>query len=231
MGLIMSTAARIDPDLMDEEIASINRKKKKTDEEALMLSKLLDRSLPAGAKTYCESLVKQLMYGYEDEVTSKYMTKGIMVEDCSIQLINDVFFTAYQKNTERKWNDWLTGECDIFAGTKIIDVKSSWSVQTFPASQSAAKDVGYEWQGRAYMMLWDVDQFEVIHCLVNTPEELIGYENEKFHIVDYINPELRVTRVCYERDKSLEDKIKQRVEDCREYMAGLITKIAEEHTF
>lgn len=188
-----------------------------------------DEKLSAGAKTVCENLAKQFVYGYDEIITSKYMDKGIQVEDAAIELVNSVFFTDYAKNTERKSNDWITGECDIFAPGKIIDVKSSWSLQTFPATAAAGANKGYEWQGRAYMWLWDVEQFEINYCLVSTPDELIGYEPESLHSVDHINPELRVTRITYNRDKSLEEKIKLRVEAAREYVDLMIKQIAEEH--
>lgn len=186
--------------------------------------------LSTGAKTAIEKIAKQFVYGYDEIVTSKYMEKGMMVEDAAIALYNDVFFTDHRKNTERKTNDWITGECDIFTPGKIIDIKSSWSLQTFPATAAAGIDKAYEWQGRAYMWLWDVDEFEVAYCLVNTPEELIGYEQPEIHFVDHITPELRITRVRYTRDKSLEEKIQQRVEDANMYLKTVIQQIAEEHS-
>ena len=158
------------------------------------------------------------------------MEKGILVEDHSIALYNEVFFTDYAKNTERRTNDWITGECDIATPSRIIDIKSPWSLATFPATSARGEDKTYEWQGRAYMWLWDVDQFEIAYCLVNTPAELIGHEQEDLHYVDHINPELRVTRVHYTRDKELEEKIKQRVEDANLYLDAMVKQIAAEHT-
>ena len=190
-----------------------------------------DELLSAGGKTCVEKIAKQVIYGYEEQISSKYMEKGIIVEDQSIDLYNAVFFTNHQKNAERKKNDWITGECDIAAPSKIIDIKSSWSIPTFPATVAAGRDKGYEWQGRAYMMLWNVDQFDIAYCLVSTPEELIGYESEELHSVDHINQELRVTVVPYVRDKALEDKIKARVEAANKYLDLMVKQIAEEHNF
>lgn len=186
--------------------------------------------LSVGAKTVIEKLAKQIVYGYDEEVSSKAMEKGILVEQQSIDLYNEVFFTNHAKNTVRKTNDWITGECDIVTPSKIIDIKSSWSLSTFPATAARGEDKTYEWQGRAYMWLWDVDQFEVAYCLVNTPDELIGYEQQELHYVDHINPELRVTRVFYERDRKLEEVIKQRVEDANLYLNAMVRQIADEHS-
>jgi hypothetical protein len=188
-----------------------------------------DEALSVGAKTELEKMAKEFVYGYTDEVSSKYTDKGLQVEPESLDLYNSVFFTDYKKNTERKTNDWITGECDIFTGSKIIDLKSSWSLLTFPATSASGRDKDYEWQGRAYMWLWDVEEFEIAYCMVNTPQELIGYERDEIHYVDHINPLLRITRVPYTRDKALEDRIKFKVEAANAYLESLIKQIAEEH--
>lgn len=186
--------------------------------------------LSVGAKTYIEELAKEFVYDFQKVVTSKEMEKGQLVEPHSIALINDVFFTSYEKNTERRENDWLTGECDIWVPrVKIIDVKSPWSLATFPATAFAGDNKDYEWQGRGYMMLWDEDLFEINYCMVNTPDELIKFEDPGMHYVDHIEPSLRITRVFYKRDLSLEDKIKEKVEAAREYFNQVCEQIAVEH--
>ena len=186
-------------------------------------------SLSAGAKTAVEKLAKEFVYGYDRQFSSKYMEKGIRMEDQSIDLINSVLFTSYKKNTERKENDWITGECDIFTGDQIIDIKSSWSLETFPCLSAHGEDKTYEWQLRAYMWLWDVDKASIAYCLVSTPDDLIGYENRAYHKVDHINQELRVTFVDYERDKTLEEKIKVKVEAARKYYDEVVALIAKQH--
>jgi hypothetical protein len=194
--------------------------------------KVKDDVLSVGAKTACEKLAKQFVYGYDETVTSKYMEKGIQVEDQTIALINQVFFTNYKKNTERKTNQWITGECDILVpGKKIIDAKSSWSLATFPATAKSGEDKTYEWQGRAYMWLWDVPEFEVIYGLVDTPDELIGYEDENLHRVSHIEPDLRITRIAYTRDAALEEKMRVKAEAAQAYINVLIDQIAHEHNY
>lgn len=187
--------------------------------------------LSAGAKTAIEKLAKQFVYGYDEHIRSRPMDKGIQVEDASIELVNSVFFANYKKNTERRSNEWITGECDIFTGDKVIDVKSSWSLSTFPATQVAGENKTYEWQGRAYMWLWDVESFEVCYCLVNTPDELIGYEDTSIHYVDHIAEEMRVTRLVYQRDRELEKSMQTKVEAARQYMDLMVQTIAKQHTY
>lgn len=231
LGEIMTDPVSIDKSLLSPELLVIQAKKTKTDEEKALLAPYFDMSLSVGAKTHVENLAKEFVYGYDQEVSSKYMEKGLMVEDQAIQLYNEVFFTNHQKNTVRMSNQWITGECDIFAPEKGIDIKSSWSLATFPATADAGKDKGYEWQCRAYMWLWDVDQWEVAYCLVNTPEELIGFEQPELHFVDHITPELRITRVQYTRDLKLEEKIKAKAIAANQYLQETIKRIAQEHEY
>jgi len=189
--------------------------------------------LSKGAKTYLEKIAKEYVYGFNQVISGKEMEKGLIVEDESIALYNSVFFTSYTKNTERRENEWITGECDIFTGQKIIDIKSPWSLATFPATSAAAsaacKERGYDWQMRAYMMLWDVDYAEVAFCMVNTPDELIKFEQEELHYVDHISEMLRVTIAPFQRDKALEDKIKLKVEAANEFLEHLVNQINLEH--
>jgi hypothetical protein len=227
---IMGDPMSIDPQYLTDELASISRKTKKTDEDKALLAPLKLKSLSAGAKTAVENMAKELVYGYTRTFSSKYTEKGLAVENDSIDLYNSVFFTDYTKNTERKSNEWVTGECDIFTGKKIIDIKSSWSLDTFPATAAAAADTTYEWQTRVYMWLWDVEDAEVAFCLVNTPEELIGYEPPEYHYVDQIPEVLRITRVHYKRDQQLEERIKVKVEAARRYLDELVQRIAAEHS-
>jgi hypothetical protein len=187
--------------------------------------------LSVGAKTYVTKLAKEMIYGYDERVTTKYMDKGLRVEDESIDLYNAVHLTSYSKNMERKTNEWITGEADIVANDRIIDIKSSWCLTTFYVLADQGRDTGYEWQLRAYMWLWDKPRADIAYCLVSTPDDLIGYESKQLHKVDHINRELRVTIVPYERDVALEDKIKIKVQAARVYYDQVIQEISKQHTY
>ena len=169
-------------------------------------------------KSEIESLVKQKLYGYNTYISSKYLSKGIQLEDKSIELYNEVFFTNHIKNDVRLSNDWITGECDINADDLIIDIKTSWSAETFPATEEEVNNKDYEWQLRGYMMLYDKTFAELAYCLVETPEELLQYEtNLTPHLVEGIDAELRVTVKKFERNLDLENQIIERIELCNEY--------------
>jgi hypothetical protein len=189
-----------------------------------------DETLSVGAKTAITKQAKEFIYGFDERFSSKYTEKGLLVEDRSIELLNSVTFSSHKKNAERKTNEWVTGEADIVAPDSIIDIKSSWSLSTFPVLSSQGEDKTYEWQLRAYMMLWDLDQAQIAYCLVNTPDHLVGFEDKALHQVDHIAPELRVTLVNYKRDKTLEDKIKFKVDEARKFYDQVVKQISDEHS-
>ena len=187
--------------------------------------------LSVGAKTYIKKLAKEFVFGYTEQISSKYTDKGIQVENESIALYNRVFLTDYVKNEIRMDNEFLTGECDIYTGKKIIDIKSSWSLGTFPCFKEDAEDKLYEWQLRGYMMLWDCEEAELAYCMVNTPDDLIRYEQIDMHIVDGIDENLRVTVNSYKRDLELEANIKVKCKAAQDYFNELLEQMANDHNY
>jgi hypothetical protein len=232
LGQLMTDPKAIDPDLLDEETAVISKKKIKTPEEQALLAELFDYSLSAGARTYLKKWAQEFMLDYHEVITSKYLEKGTIVENEAIALYNRRFFTSWIKNTERRKNDWIIGECDIFTGVainEIIDTKAPWSRATFPLTAEDGHDRDYEWQMRGYMWLWDAARAKVAYCLVDTPEELIRYEQRDLHEVDHLPEHLRVTIVEYMRDPVLEQKIMRKVTAARKYLAAYIERVNLEH--
>jgi hypothetical protein len=230
VGILMTDAQSIDLSLVPADLLPIAQKAKKTDADRELLAPYKEMSLSAGAKTYLGSLAKQFMYSYNKVVETKYMDKGLALESEAIEFINRMRFKRYVKNTERRESEFLTGECDIYVpGVKTIDTKVSWSLDTFPALSADAHDPLYEWQGRAYMKLWDVPEHEVVHVMLDTPEEMIRYEQREIHIVSHIDPELRITSITYQRDMKLEAKLDAKCKVARDYLLNLVEKIKLEH--
>lgn len=187
--------------------------------------------LSVGAKTYLRELAKQEIFGIDFEFSSKEMEKGIECEGGSIGLLNRVLGLALEKNTERRANDYITGECDLYDAEARIgyDLKTSWSAKTFPGWEADCKDSIYEWQCRAYMALWDAEEWQVAYALVDTPERLIGYEPIQMHLVSHIPEHLRLTRWSVTRCFEKEREMFERVEAAREYMAEIIREFDASH--
>ena len=177
-------------------------------------------------KTYIRGVAKQDFYGYNVELNNKYINKGIMQENDSIALLNTVNFTNYSKNTERLNNEWLTGEADIVLDDRIIDIKTSWSLETFPATLEEAVNKDYEWQLRAYLFLYDKQYASLVYCMVTTHPSLLNeWENLSLHQVDHIDASKRITTITYERDLELEEEIKVRLHYCTEYYVKYINQL------
>lgn len=187
--------------------------------------------LSVGAKTYIRELAAQEIFGVEFEVTSKEMEKGILVEPESIALLNRVRGLSLTKNTERRTNDYLTGECDLFDSPRRRghDLKSSWSVATFPICLTDCQDRLYEWQMRGYLALWDADEWSVDYALVDTPEHLIRFEPLPMHLVGHIPEHMRLTSWVVKRDADKEAAIYEKVKHAREYYAEVIAEFDREH--
>lgn len=187
--------------------------------------------LSVGAKTYIRELAQQEILGVDFEFSSKETQKGIEVEDESIALLNRVRGLSLVKNTERKSNGLISGECDLYDAERKRghDLKSSWSAKTFPGWVADCEDNLYEWQMRGYMWLWDADEWEVNYALVDTPERLIGFEPLQMHVVSHIPEHMRLTSWVIQRDRAKEDAIAEKVAAARDYYTQVIREFDQIH--
>lgn len=138
-------------------------------------------------------------YKLKNEIISKYLDSGKAREDDSIKLLSKIDSREYKKNTsERRYNEFVEGDCDILCMDKIIDIKSSWDIYTFLPHilEDDIKNRLYEYQGIAYCELYGVDKFELCYCLVDMPNELLQDEyrrllykfgKDKEHSMEYIH--------------------------------------------
>ena len=202
---------------------------------ASQLGKLMTSSRSKGdvlsqtAKSYIIQKAKEDFYGYKNELTNKYVLKGIEQEQDSIDLLNLVRVENWVKNDKRVENEWISGCCDIITEFCIIDIKSSWSLDTFPSTSYELKDLNdYEWQGRAYMWLYDMPTFELCYVMVSThPELLSQYDPYDIHEVDHIDPAKRITSITFERDKEMEIQMAERLIEATKFYKEVITQLNE----
>ena len=187
--------------------------------------------LSVGAKTYLRELAAQEILGIDFEVSSKQMEKGIQCESEAIALVGRVRGLELAKNPERRSNDYLTGECDVFhaPSREGRDTKCSWSAATFPISVADAEDKLYEFQMRGYMALWDAPRWHVDYVLLDTPEALIGYEPLQMHIVSHLPEHIRLTTWTVERDLDIEARMVEKVKAARAYYAQVIADFDRTH--
>lgn len=201
-------------------------------------------------KSYIKELVLEHKYGIRKEINSRYLDKGNMVENESIELTERVLdLDLIVKNESYFENDFICGTPDIIMGDTIIDVKSSWSAHTFPFfldEELPNKDYYYQVQG--YMALTGATKGMVVYCLINTPKEIVLDEIRREHwkqnpfwngdedpnIVNFITaqhefnhiPKVNRVKAYYiERDEDVIQAIYDKVNECKIYYDRLWQKI------
>lgn len=197
----------------------------------------------------CDIMVSA-KYGRQTDIKSKYITKGLMVEEDSITLYSRVTKTFFKKNEEWLQNDFITGTPDIYIGEsihkaeKVIDIKSSWDIFTFFRNHEAKLNQNYYWQLQGYMWLTGAKSATLAYCLVDTPDTLIYDEERKLmyqmgaatiETSEYVEAckelrknltyediplEERLISIDIERDEEAINSIMVRVLECRKYMAS-----------
>jgi len=207
------------------------------------------------AKSYIEELVLEDVYGIRKDFTSRYTDKGNMVEDESIQLAADVLDLEFiVKNEEYFENEFIKGTPDVVTSKFVLDVKSSYSANTFPFFQSEIPNKDYLYQLQGYMWLTGVDNAILAYCLTNTPDVILNdevrrliwkldtdpqftdmdsLEKESYaweevlavHNIDRIEKKNRVKAFLIEKDEAIIEKIKEKVYICREYYNELKSKL------
>ena len=152
-----------------------------TDKQIVTYGQLLEKKnqkpkLSVGAKSFLEEIHKEVLFGKSKEIVSKYLDKGLQVEEKAITLYSDVTNNLFVKNVKHFKNEYLTGTPDMVTN-QILDIKSSWDFSTFPMNETEIPTKIYYWQLLAYMDLTGLKNAELIYCLVDTPNLLI--EDEK----------------------------------------------------
>ena len=196
------------------------------------LAKLMTESrtksevLSQTTKSYIASKAKEDFFGYNSFISTKAMQKGTDFEHESIELVNQIRDTFYIKNEETIENDYMIGTPDIILDNSIIDIKTSWSLETFPAISAEGVNKDYEWQLRGYMMLCDKQSAELIYCMIDTDDFLLSdWDNKSIHKVSHIEPKKRITVLEYERNTITEEAIRERLTACTEYYNEYIEQL------
>lgn len=159
-----------------------------------------------------------LMEWYADEheeISSKYITKGLMQEDNAIDFMATTLnYGIAEKNVNIYSNEWCVGTPDVIIGDTVIDLKCAWSTKTLLDSATSL-NTDYELQLRAYMWITGCTEAILFYALMNTPA-LANYGVE----VIYENLPINQRWVAYKfkRDESKEELIKQKVLECREWL-------------
>jgi hypothetical protein len=235
IGRLMAKPENADlfPDLVTPDVDAILRKTKRTDEEKSVLDEVRRKSLSAGGRTHVRELVREAVYGFEPaEIHTRPILKGQQVEEpVCLPMLARLTGRPLVKNTERRTNGLISGECDIFDAELRHgrDIKAPYSMESMPIVLADCYDSGYEYQMQGYEILWDADTWSVDYLLVNTPEELIGLEPASLHYVDHIPEALRWTSWLVKRNRALQSLIEDKVIAARRYYREVLNEFDRMH--
>lgn len=180
------------------------------------------------------------VYGRDKEIHSKYIEKGLAVEEDSITLLSRIDHKLLIKNTERFSNDFITGEPDVV--DPLYDTKSCWDIHSFYEHKTKPLKKEYEYQITGYAELTGKDSGTVAFCLIDTPLGMIEHAKrnllfkmnctssespeyleaaaslEKEMTFNDIPMEERVHKVRVARDPKEIQKVYERIKLCREWL-------------
>jgi hypothetical protein len=259
LGNIMSAGKSLITDKQMEEIKRLQEKanggKKLTDKQTQDLAKLIRKRDNPELSTTCKSYLIECYvterYGRQKDVYSKYMEKGIAVEEDAITLYSLVKGEFFKKNEENLSNEWITGCPDIREFKHVRDIKSSWDIFTFFNSKLSKINLDYEWQLTGYTWLDAADSATLVYCLVDTPEGLIHKASKQLmwdmnaatdespeflKAKDELERSMRFSdipraervheKLVYRSDTKI-NQIPDRVKECREWLNELHTSLTE----
>jgi len=190
-----------------------------TDNMKEELEKLIyKRDNPELSVTCKKRLIKvyaKNFHNREEDITSKYLEKGIEVEEDSLSTYCRVKKKFFKKNEINLTNKYTSGTPDFFDGPtddimdaeEIIDVKSSWSLITFLNAKLDKKvNSDYEWQGHTYLgLIPKAKRFRLAYVLSNSPAKNILDEKRKLQfMLGVIDPEVdpEYIRLCQKIERN-----------------------------
>jgi len=178
-------------------------------------------------------------YNRKELITSKYMEKGVMVEEDAMTLYSRFRKQYYVKNEKMLTDDFIKGIPDIITEKTVIDLKSSWDIFTFFRTKQKAVEKMYYWQLQGYMSLTGKENARLAYCLVNTPQVLIDDEIHRLQykhlseadaikarnqiemnsIFDDIDIQDKIYEIEIKRNNEDIERLHNRIIDCRNWIA------------
>lgn len=222
-----------------------NKPKARTEIQEATMSALQRKrdnpELPLGAKSYCHTWMKEILYGRKKEFTSKYTARGDMSELEALDRIKAYLkLDSCEKNDEFFENEWCCGTPDV--KEPLFDAKCPWTCWTFPLFEKAIPEPDYFYQLQVYMDLLKTPQeAKLAYALVNTPEPLVVAEASSWckkngevfrpEIVDefreylsydHLPENLKIKIYTVKRDNAVIEEIHRRVVMCRAYIQTML---------
>lgn len=191
-------------------------------------------------ETFLKKWYLEQKYNRKKEFWANQIEKGLRVEPIGIEMLSKYEGIEMYKNDEWFSNDFLNGTPDVIYNEKIVDIKSSWDIFSFPWFEKELPNKDYYWQLQGYMSLTGHSKAAIAYCLIDTPQPIIALELKKLYyqsggVSEYWTPESndslaenykfndipeedRIKIFEVERDEAAIKLIEERVKICREFL-------------
>lgn len=124
------------------------------------------------AKKHLQEVYIDEKWGRSDDILTEAMEKGILCQDQIMEILSFMENKVYKRNTERKTNEWITGEADVVHEI-ITDIKASWKPKSFIPFLTAPMPAAYYYQDQGYCLLWNKPAARTVWGLADCPEVIL----------------------------------------------------------
>ena len=167
-------------------------------------------------KTYIKEWLTEHIYGVRKEIKSKYLTKGLKMEDTAIDKAIEWLDLPFAIKNEKLFEDeYFKGTPDLIVSDTVYDIKCSWDAFTFPLFENEIPTKDYYYQLQIYMHLTGCKKAVLTYVLLNTPEEL-AYEEK--HNYDNMDKKYRIKTFQIEYSEEVIADLKERVTNIRNFI-------------
>lgn len=140
-----------------------------------------DALISKTTETFVFEWVKEQIYGFRKEIKSKYLTKGLSLEDTAIDKAIEWLNLPFVLKNEKYFEDeYFCGTPDLITEDTILDIKCSWDAFTFPLFDTEITNKDYFYQLQVYMHLTGKKKAQLVYVLLNTPDELVYEEKHDY---------------------------------------------------
>jgi hypothetical protein len=173
-------------------------------------------TLSATTKSYLHEWSKEQIYGFRKEINSKYLNKGLLMEDQAIDKSIEWLDLEFAIKNEKFFeDDYFKGTPDLIVNDVVYDIKCSWDAFTFPLFDNDIPNNDYYYQLQVYMHLTGCKKAVLTYCLLNTPESLVYEEARNY---DNLDKKYRIKTFSFDYNESVIKNLKNRVENARKYL-------------
>lgn len=177
-------------------------------------------TLSQTTKSYLEEWVKEQIYGVKKQINSKYIQKGLALEDTAIEFYSVAENKSFMiKNLDHFEDDFFTGTPDCIFEDVVYDFKTSWDCYTFPLFDEVP-EMGYYYQLQVYMHLTGLKKAKLVYTLQDTPDYLTYEEPISY---SHVENKYRIKEFDIDYDPQVIETAKAKIIECRDYVKELLS--------